>query len=51
MLNNATWTSGGCTSRYLDEKRRDTVQWPRGPRRYRRLMERFDEGVYELAAA
>jgi cation diffusion facilitator CzcD-associated flavoprotein CzcO len=50
-LHGTVWTSGGCTSWYLDEKGRDTVQWPGGTRRYRRLMERFDEGVYELAAA
>ena len=34
---------------YLDDKGRDTVQWPGGTRRYRRLMEHFDEAGYEMA--
>jgi cation diffusion facilitator CzcD-associated flavoprotein CzcO len=50
-LHGTVWTAGGCTSWYLDDKGRDTVQWPGGTRRYRRLMERFDEAGYELALA
>jgi cation diffusion facilitator CzcD-associated flavoprotein CzcO len=51
QLEGTVWTSGGCTSWYLDDKGRDTVQWPGATWRFRRLMSRFDEGVYELAAA
>ena len=43
------WTSGGCTSWYLDDQGRDTVQWPGATWRFRRLMEQFDEGGYEMA--
>ena len=48
-LHGTVWTAGGCTSWYLDDKGRDTVQWPGGTRRYRRLMEHFDEAGYEMA--
>ena len=50
-LEGTVWTSGGCTSWYLDDKGRDTVQWPGATWRFRRLMSRFDPAVYELAAA
>jgi hypothetical protein len=49
-LHGTVWTAGGCTSWYLDEKGRDTVQWPGATWRFRRLMQRFDESEYELAA-
>jgi cation diffusion facilitator CzcD-associated flavoprotein CzcO len=50
-LDGTVWTSGGCTSWYLDDKGRDTVQWPGATWRFRRLMSRFDPGVYDLATA
>jgi cation diffusion facilitator CzcD-associated flavoprotein CzcO len=49
-LHGTVWTAGGCTSWYLDDKGRDTVQWPGATWRFRRLMQRFDESEYELAA-
>jgi cation diffusion facilitator CzcD-associated flavoprotein CzcO len=50
-LHGTVWTAGGCTSWYLDEKGRDTVQWPGATWRYRRLTRQFDDAVYELAPA
>jgi hypothetical protein len=50
-LNGTVWTAGGCTSWYLDDKGRDTVQWPGATWRYRRLTKRFDDAVYDMAAA
>jgi len=49
-LEGTVWTSRGCTSWYLDDKGRDTVQWPRATWRFRRLTSSFDAEVYELAA-
>jgi cation diffusion facilitator CzcD-associated flavoprotein CzcO len=48
-LHGTVWTAGGCSSWYLDDKGRDTVQWPGATWRFRRLMQRFDEAGYELA--
>src|SRR6266536_836160 len=48
-LHGTVWTAGGCTSWYLDDNGRDTVQWPGGTWRFRRLLQRFDEAGYELA--
>jgi hypothetical protein len=50
-LDGTVWTAGGCTSWYLDEKGRDTVQWPGATWRFRRLMQTFDEPEYVLAPA
>jgi cation diffusion facilitator CzcD-associated flavoprotein CzcO len=50
-LEGTVWTSGGCTSWYLDDKGRDTVQWPGATWRFRRLTASFDPAGYELAAA
>jgi cation diffusion facilitator CzcD-associated flavoprotein CzcO len=49
-LQGTVWTAGGCSSWYLDDKGRDTVQWPGATWRFRRLMQRFDEKEYDVAA-
>jgi cation diffusion facilitator CzcD-associated flavoprotein CzcO len=48
-LEGTVWTAGGCTSWYLDDEGRDTVQWPGSTWRFRREMSRFDADAYALA--
>ena len=45
------WTTGGCTSWYLDGSGRNTTLWPGSIRRFRRLTRRFDPESYVLRPA
>jgi cation diffusion facilitator CzcD-associated flavoprotein CzcO len=43
------WTTGGCSSWYLDADGRNTTLWPDFTWRYRRMMRRFDPNDYLIA--
>ena len=45
------WSSGGCSSWYLDEHGRNTTLWPRTTFKFRRLLRRFDVRSYTVTAA
>jgi cation diffusion facilitator CzcD-associated flavoprotein CzcO len=45
------WSSGGCTSWYLDAQGRNTTLWPDYTYRFVRRTRRFDPQHYELTAA
>ena len=47
--NGTVWTSGGCTSYYLDAQGRNFALWPTFTRPYRRRTRRFDPAAYRLA--
>lgn len=44
----SVWTSGGCTSYYLDEGGRNTTLWPKRAARFRRSVRRFDPTDYSI---
>jgi cation diffusion facilitator CzcD-associated flavoprotein CzcO len=45
------WSSGGCSSWYLDEHGRNTTLWPRTTFVFRRLLSSFDVRSYAVSAA
>lgn len=45
------WSSGGCSSWYLDEHGRNTTLWPRTTFVFRGLLRTFDAGEYAVTAA
>ena len=47
-LGRTVWTSGGCTSWYLDDKGRNTTLWPASTWRFRLRTRRFDPADYLL---
>jgi cyclohexanone monooxygenase len=44
------WTTGGCSSWYLDAHGRNTTLWPRTTFTLRRLLSRFDSEHYVTTA-
>ncbi len=46
-LKRTVWTTGGCSSWYLDEHGRNTTLWPRTTFTFRSLLSRFDTEAYE----
>ena len=45
-MKRTVWTTGGCSSWYLDAHGRNTTLWPRTTFTFRRLLRRFDlDGV------
>ena len=44
------WSSGGCSSWYLDEHGRNTTLWPRSTFAFRGLLRRFDVRSYTVTA-
>jgi cation diffusion facilitator CzcD-associated flavoprotein CzcO len=40
------WTTGGCSSYYVDAEGRNTAAWPHGAARFARELRRFDETEY-----
>jgi cyclohexanone monooxygenase len=50
-MGRTVWSSGGCSSWYLDEHGRNTILWPRTTVAFRRLLARFDVAAYEVEAA
>jgi hypothetical protein len=47
-LARTVWSVGGCSSWYLDERRRNTTLWPASTWAFRRQMQRFDADAYDL---
>ena len=45
------WSSGGCTSWYLDARGRNRTIWPRQTWTFRRMTRRFDPANYRLERA
>jgi cation diffusion facilitator CzcD-associated flavoprotein CzcO len=45
-LARTVWSTGGCSSWYLDEHGRNTTLWPRTTFTFRRLLSRFDREHY-----
>lgn len=46
-----TWSTGGCTSYYVDETGRNTALWPRSASAFRRSIRSLDETEYSLQPA
>ena len=44
------WSSGGCSSWYLDEHGRNTTLWPRTTFVFRDLLHLFDVDKYAVTA-
>ena len=49
-MRRTVWTTGGCSSWYLDEHGRNTVLWPRTTFSFREQLSRFDAPAYEVTA-
>ena len=47
-LRGSVWTSGGCSSYYLDSSGRNTTLWPHRAARFARSVRRFDPQHYVL---
>jgi cation diffusion facilitator CzcD-associated flavoprotein CzcO len=47
-LQGSVWTSGGCSSWYIDENGRNTTIWPGSTWPFRRRLERFDPSAYRM---
>jgi cyclohexanone monooxygenase len=44
------WSTGGCSSWYLDEHGHNTTLWPRSTFGFRRLLAAFDVAAYSVSA-
>jgi cation diffusion facilitator CzcD-associated flavoprotein CzcO len=47
-MQGTVWTSGGCTSWYLDSRGRNTTLWPTFTWRFRRATRKFDPSEYHI---
>jgi cyclohexanone monooxygenase len=50
-MRQTVWSSGGCSSWYLDEHGRNVTLWPRTTYTFRKLTSRFDSEVYVATPA
>ena len=50
-MRRTVWSTGGCSSWYLDEHGRNTTLWPRTTYTFRNLLSRFDVAAYDVTAA
>ena len=50
-MRRTVWSTGGCSSWYLDEHGRNVTLWPRTTFTFRRLTARFDPDAYLATAA
>ncbi|MEO6116244.1 MAG: NAD(P)/FAD-dependent oxidoreductase [Pseudolysinimonas sp.] len=48
-LKNSVWSTGGCTSYYVDDAGRNTTLWPHRAAKFRGEMRRFDASEYVLS--
>ncbi len=48
-MRRTVWSTGGCSSWYLDAHGRNTTLWPRTTYTFRRLLATFDVGAYDVA--
>lgn len=46
----SVWSTGGCSSWYLDEHGRNTTLWPRATFTFRRMLSSFDLAAYTVTA-
>ncbi len=49
-MKRTVWTTGGCSSWYLDDHGRNTVLWPRTTVAFRAMLSEFDVAAYDVAA-
>jgi hypothetical protein len=49
-MKRTVWSTGGCSSWYLDAHGRNTVLWPKSTFTFRRRLARFDAEAYDLQA-
>ncbi|KRF04749.1 4-hydroxyacetophenone monooxygenase [Nocardioides sp. Soil777] len=50
-MQRTVWSTGGCSSWYLDDHGRNTTLWPRTTYTFRSLLSRFDVDAYDVEAA
>jgi cyclohexanone monooxygenase len=50
-LQRTVWSTGGCSSWYLDDHGRNTTLWPRSTFAFRGLLSQFDVAAYDVRAA
>ena len=50
-LRRTVWSTGGCSSWYLDDHGRNTTLWPRSTFAFRGLLSQFDVAAYDVRAA
>jgi cyclohexanone monooxygenase len=50
-MRRTVWSTGGCSSWYLDAHGKNTTLWPRTTFAFRRLLARFDAENYDLEPA
>jgi hypothetical protein len=50
MMKGTVWTSGGCSSWYLDARGRNSAIWPGFTFTFKRRVERFDPSEYAVMA-
>jgi cyclohexanone monooxygenase len=50
-MKRTVWSSGGCSSWYLDEHGNNVTLWPYTTMRFRALLSHFDAGKYDVKAA
>jgi hypothetical protein len=50
-MQRTVWSTGGCSSWYLDAHGRNTTLWPRTTFTFRKLLARFDAENYDLERA
>src|SRR6478672_5552556 len=49
-MERTVWSTGGCSSWYLDDHGRNTTLWPRSTFAFRKLLSAFDVAAYDVAA-
>jgi cyclohexanone monooxygenase len=49
-MRRTVWSTGGCSSWYLDSHGRNTTLWPRSTFTFRRLLADFDVAAYDVRA-
>ncbi len=49
-MRRTVWTTGGCSSWYLDEHGNNPTLWPRSTATFRRDLARFDAGAYRATS-
>jgi cation diffusion facilitator CzcD-associated flavoprotein CzcO len=47
-MRRTVWSTGGCSSWYLDDQGRNTVLWPKSTFTFRRLLAAFDPEAYDV---
>ncbi|MGZ4455556.1 MAG: 4-hydroxyacetophenone monooxygenase, partial [Nocardioides sp.] len=50
-MRRTVWSTGGCSSWYLDEHGRNTILWPRTTVAFRRALADFDVAAYAVTGA